>query len=91
MTKWAYCKIIEPIKLVGKPTEPSKRMFLGVSAEEEEVTEIDTPEHELARLGRDGWELVDHTQLFAVIEGSSLPVMEVYYLKRAIGTATQVP
>ena len=44
-----YCKIIEPIKLVGRPTENPKLIYLGASREEERVQEIDTPEHALAR------------------------------------------
>jgi hypothetical protein len=85
VTKWEYCKIIDPTRLVGKPTEAPKLIYLGVSKEGEKVQEIDTPEHALAQLGSDGWELVDHTQLFTVIENSvTLPVMEVYHLKRAI-------
>jgi hypothetical protein len=88
VTKWEYCKIIEPIKLMGKPTEAPKLMYLGGSKEEEKVQEIDTPEHALARLGGEGWELVDHTQLFTVIESNvTLPVMEVYHLKRAMTEA----
>ena len=85
MVKWEYCKIIEPIKLLGTPTESPKLIYLGASKAEEKVKEIDTPEHALARLGEGGWELVDHTQIFAVIEKSAtLPVMEVYHLKRAM-------
>jgi hypothetical protein len=85
VVKWQYVKIIEPIKVIGKPTQSPKLIYLGASKEEERVEEIDTPEHALARLGRGGWELVDHTQLFTVIENSvALPVMEVYHLKRAM-------
>jgi hypothetical protein len=85
VVKWQYCKIIEPTKVIGKPTESPKLVYLGASKDEERVEEIDTPEHALARLGRGGWELVDHTQLFAMIENAgALPVMEVYHLKRAI-------
>jgi hypothetical protein len=85
VVKWEYCKIIEPIKLLGKPTESPKLIYLGASKAEEKVEEIDTPEHALARLGKGGWELVDHTQIFAVIENSgALPVMEVYHLKRSM-------
>jgi hypothetical protein len=89
MTRWEYCKIIEPIKTVGEPME-SKLIYLATSQEEEKVEDIDTPEHALARLGENGWELVDHTQLFTVIDNSViLPVMEVYHLKRAKGGRTQ--
>jgi hypothetical protein len=88
VVRWEYCKIIDPLKLVGRPTESAKLVYLGASKDEEEVVEIETPEHALARLGAEGWELVDHTQLFTVIENSgALPVMEVYYLKRAIAEA----
>ena len=83
MDKWTYCKIIDPVKVVGGPTEPTRLVFLGVSNEEERVEEIDTPEHGLARLGKEGWELVSHTQLLAMIDtGAMVPVMEVFYLKR---------
>jgi len=85
MVKWEYCKIVEPIKLVGKPVESAKMMFLGSSKEKEQVQEIGTSEHALARLGAEGWELVTHGQLLTVIEGSgALPVMEVFYLKRQV-------
>jgi hypothetical protein len=87
--QWEYCKIIEPSKLLGKPLQ-SKLIYLAALQEDEVVEQIDTPEHALARLGREGWELVDHTQLFTMIEeGTALPVMEVYHLKRAMSQDTQ--
>jgi hypothetical protein len=86
MKSWEYCKIIDPVKMLGGPTEPTRLVFLGASSEEEQVEEIDTPEHGLARLGREGWELVSHTQLLAMVDtGAAVPVMEVFYLKREMG------
>jgi hypothetical protein len=86
VAKWEYCKIVEPTKLSGAPVEPARLLFMGASKEEEADQQIDTPEHVLARLGKEGWELVSHSQLFAPVEGSGvLPVMEVYYLKRELG------
>ena len=83
MTKWQYCKIIEPTKTMGRPVEPTRLLYLAPDQAAEQIEEIDTPEHVLARLGAEGWELVDHSQLWSVVEGSGvLPVMEVYYLKR---------
>lgn len=86
MTEWEYCKIVEPSKLSGVPVEPARLLFMGASKDEEADEQIDTPEHALARLGSEGWELVSHNQLFAPVEGSGvLPVMEVFYLKRKLG------
>jgi hypothetical protein len=85
VTEWQYCKIIEPTKVMGKPVESSRLLYLGPDQASEQIEEIDTPEHALARLGEEGWELVDHTQLWSVVEGSGvLPVMEVFYLKREV-------
>ena len=88
MTKWAYCKIIDPIRLPGKAVEPAKLLYLGVSKEEERVVEIDNAEHTLARLGLEGWELISHSQVSTVVDGGvALPVIEVYYLGRSIEEA----
>jgi hypothetical protein len=85
VAKWEYCKIVEPSKLSGIPVEPARLLFMGTSKDKEADEQIDTPEHALARLGEEGWELVSHNQILAPVEGSGvLPVMEVFYLKREL-------
>ena len=85
MTKWAYSKIIEPIRLQSGPAQPARLIFLGASQEEERIHEIDPPERALARLGAEGWELVSHNQPFPMVEGRGvLPTVEVYHLKRPV-------
>jgi hypothetical protein len=49
--------------------------FLGSSQEPEEIT---NPDHAMAQLGRDGWELVSHTEITSPTE------MEVFYFKRQL-------
>lgn len=68
---------------MGRPAEAARLLYLGPDRVSEEIQEVVLPEHALACLGTEGWELVDHSQLWSVIEGSGvLPVMEVCYLKR---------
>jgi hypothetical protein len=102
-TKWEYCIIIEPIRLLAGPTgeksiEETKNVLLfpGLSEEETEKKEIEeNPLYELARLGAEGWELVSHTQRWEAFSEKQkitgiYPVMRVYILKREIPAMRKV-
>jgi hypothetical protein len=88
MTKWEYCKIVQPVSRTDGPPSEATLWFLGATQDETRTMYSSKPDNELARLGAEGWEMVSHTQVWGVMKGGTAgtvvpaPVLQVYYLKR---------
>lgn len=80
MTKWEYRRIIVPSG-GGDPF----MQFLHTTKEACIHETIEAVETTVAQLGRDGWEMVSCTQVWAV-GTTALPVYISYYFKRPIAT-----